>query len=121
MKKIEYSPDTHGYHCYVMYHDYHSDGPLVFQCYVRVPRGLTDAELSDAILEAVLVHDQKFRSVTEPATHVNTRGWERRLTAYGPVDEMSNGVQSMYFSPRGQTVCLFAYVDAEWMDDWDYS
>ena len=115
-KKIGFGSDTHGYHCYVMYHDYASDYPSAFKCYVRVPRNLAEESLSDAIMEQILLQDSKFRLITEPATHVNTPGWERRLLAAGAVDEMSSGIQSMYFSPRGQTVCLFAYIDAEWMD-----
>ena len=116
-KNTANDPETVGYHCYVMYHDYSTDCPLAFKCYVRVPMGLADEALSDAILESILVQDSKFRCIMEPTTHVNTQGWERRLMAAGSVDEMSSGIQSMYFSPRGHTVCLFAYVDAEWMDD----
>lgn len=114
----KHANDTHGYHVYIMYHDYETSGPITFQAYVQIPRsiGPEDDSLADAILQAVLLADERFRGIVEPGTHVNSSGWNRRLAKGGPIDELSSGVQAMYFSPNGQTVCLFAYIDAEWLD-----
>jgi len=107
-----------GYFVYMTYDNRPSDCPASFKTYIRVSDHVNrdDAgQLADAIVHEVVKKERWLSHFVGEIT--DCLSWQRRLVQSGGIDEMSTGVQAIYFSPGGQLVSFVAVVDAEWMAD----